>query len=321
MAAKKRGPRSAADRVARLLVIIPWLVKRKRVKLADVAREFDMQVDDLVEDIMLASLCGVPPYSPDSLIDVFVDEDMVVAEVPSFLDRPLRLNTAELFALVTMGNAALAVADDRGPLASALDKLRPLMPSDAGTIAIEVASVPHLDELRRAVERHEQVEIDYFAPSSGMRTTRTIAPLRVFDRQGHWYVSADDDRSGEKREFRIDRIEALRETGRVVESRHDADSGAATTDDTGMNEWFVDAVNRVTLRVAPEARWLVEPYPCISREVLADGGLEVTLGVSSTHWLGRLLVRGGTAIEVLSGEVADGLRRETAARILARYRQ
>ena len=63
MATKKRGPRSAGDRVAKLLVIIPWLVKRKRVKLVDVAREFDMSVDDLVEDIMLASLCGVPPYS------------------------------------------------------------------------------------------------------------------------------------------------------------------------------------------------------------------------------------------------------------------
>jgi proteasome accessory factor C len=315
MATKKRGPRSAADRVAKLLVIIPWLVKRKRVKLADVAREFDMQVEDLVEDIMLASLCGIPPYSPDSLIDVFVDEDMVVAEVPSFLDRPLRLNTAELFALVTMSSAALAVADDRGPLASALGKLQPLMPSEAATIAIEVATVPHLDELRRAVERHEAVEIDYFAPSSGMRTTRTIAPRRVFDRQGHWYVSADDDRSGEQREFRIDRIEGLRNTGRVVESRRDA-----TVDETESNEWFVDAADRVTLRVAPEARWLVEPYPAISREVLDDGGLEVTLGVSSTHWLGRLLVRGGTAIEVVDGAVANGLRKQTAGQILARYR-
>lgn len=311
MATKKRGPRSAGDRVAKLLVIIPWLVKRKRVKLADVAREFDMSVDDLVEDIMLASLCGVPPYSPDSLIDVFVDEDMVVAEVPSFLHRPLRLNTAELFALVTMGRAALAVADDRGPLASALDKLRPLMPSDAATIAIEVATFPHLDELRRAVDGREQVEIEYFAPSSGARTTRTIAPRKVFDRQGHWYVSADDDRSGEMREFRVDRIEALRATGRVVEPR----------DDTESKEWFADAVDRVTLRVAPEARWLIEPYPYISREVRDDGGLDVTLGVSNTHWLGRLLVRGGTAIEVLSGEVADGLRRETAGRILARYRR
>jgi proteasome accessory factor C len=308
-ARKKRGPRGAGDRVAKLLVIIPWLVKRKRVKLEDVAREFDMSVDDLVEDIMLASMCGVPPYSPDSLIDIFIDEDMVVAEVPSILDRPVRLNTAELFAIVTMGTAAMAVSGQQGPLASALNKLQPLMPTDAASIAVEVAIVPYLDELRHAVERGTQVEIDYFAPSSGARTSRTITPLRVFDRLGHWYVSADDDRSGEVREFRVDRIEAMSDTGRV----------AAPREDVGAKEWFSDAPDRVTLRVASDARWLVEPYPFIDRAVRDDGSLEVTLGVSSPQWLGRLLVRGGKSIEVIAGDVAHGLRNDTARRILARY--
>ncbi len=309
VAKKKRGPRSAADRVAKLLVIIPWLVKRKRVKLADVAREFDLTVDELIEDIMLASLCGVPPYSPDSLIDVFVDEDMVVAEVPSIFDRPLRLNTAELFALITMGRAALAVTSEPGILASALDKLQPLMPDAAASIAVEVATVAYLEELHRAVERGTTVAIDYFVPSTGSRTTRTIAPRKVFDRLGHWYVSADDDRSGEVREFRIDRIESLRDTGEVAAPREDAQA----------KEWFADAADRVTLRVAPNARWLVEPYPAIDRVVRDDGSLEVTLAVSSSQWLGRLLVRGGASIEVLAGDVARGVRKHTASRILVRY--
>lgn len=308
-AKKKRGPRGASERVAKLLVMIPWLVKRKRVRLDDVAREFDMTVDEVVEDIMLASLCGVPPYSPDSLIDVFVDEDMVVAEVPSLFHQPLRLNTAELFALITMGRAALSVSDEPGPLASALDKLRPLLPDVAGAIAVEVAAVAHLDALRRALDSVEKVEIDYFAPATGSRTTRTIVPRKIFDRLGHWYVSADDERSGEVREFRVDRIEALRETG----------VGAEPRDDVEAREWFVDAVDRVTLRVAPDARWLVEPYPAIDRVLREDGSVEVTLAVSSPDWLGRLLVRGGRSIAVVSGASAVGVRQQTARRIRARY--
>jgi proteasome accessory factor C len=308
-AKKKRGPRGAADRVAKLLVIIPWLVKRKRVRLEDVAREFDLTVDEVVEDIMLASLCGVPPYSPDSLIDVFVDEDMVVAEVPSLFHQPLRLNTAELFAVVTMGRAALSVTDEPGPLASALNKLHPLLPEAAGSIAIEVPAVAHLDGLRRALESTTQIEIDYFAPSTGSRTTRRIVPRKIFDRLGHWYVSADDERSGDVREFRIDRIEALRETGVVAPPREDAVA----------KEWFADAADRVTLRVGPDARWLVEPYPVVERVLHDDGSSDVTLAVSSADWLGRLLVRGGRSIEVLSGDVARGARAATASRILARY--
>ena len=268
-----------------------------------------MTVDEVVEDIMLASLCGVPPYSPDSLIDVFVDEDMVVAEVPSLFHQPLRLNTAELFALITMGRAALSVTDEPGPLASALDKLRPLLPESAGTIAVEVAEVAHLDALRRALEGSAKVEIDYFAPASGSRTTRMIVPRRIFDRLGHWYVSADDERSGEVREFRVDRIEALRETGEVASPREDVEA----------REWFADAVDRVTLRVAPEARWLVEPYPAVDKVLRADGSIDITLAVSSPEWLGRLLVRGGRSIAVVSGDRAHGVREQMARRIRARY--
>ena len=32
-ATKRRGPRSASERVAGLLVLLPWLIKRKRVRL------------------------------------------------------------------------------------------------------------------------------------------------------------------------------------------------------------------------------------------------------------------------------------------------
>ena len=39
---KRRGPRSASERVAGLLVLLPWLIKRKRVRLSDVANQFRM---------------------------------------------------------------------------------------------------------------------------------------------------------------------------------------------------------------------------------------------------------------------------------------
>ncbi|MGA1764194.1 MAG: hypothetical protein ACO4A3_05870, partial [Ilumatobacteraceae bacterium] len=76
---KRRGPRSASERVAGLLVLLPWLMKRKRVRLADVAKQFRMSEEDLVADIQMAAVCGVPPYTPDTLIDVFIDDGWVVA--------------------------------------------------------------------------------------------------------------------------------------------------------------------------------------------------------------------------------------------------
>ena len=83
----RRGPRSATEIVAGLMVMLPWLVERKRVKLSDMAKQFKLTEAELIDDIMMASVCGVPPYSPDALIDVFVDEDEVVAEVPLMFSR------------------------------------------------------------------------------------------------------------------------------------------------------------------------------------------------------------------------------------------
>jgi proteasome accessory factor C len=311
----RRGPRSAAERVSGLLVMLPWVLERKRVKLADMAKQFKLTEAELMADIMMAAMCGVPPYSPDALIDVFVDEDEVVAEVPSVFSRPLQLNTAEVFALVTMGQAAmkLAGANTSGPLATALAKVRPLLPDDS-MVVVDIANVKFLSELRQALDPAEQLTITYFAPATATRTERTITPRSVFEDAGNWYVSADDNLSGERRVFRVDRIEALNPTGVLVPRVGEQDD----TPDDGP-EWFGDATQHVTLRVAPRARWVVESYPFVSREQEPDGSSTVTMAVSSEHWLGRLLLRAGSDVSVVEPAAFRDLATRTAEQVLRRY--
>jgi len=277
------------------------------------ARQFDLTEAELIEDLQMAAVCGVPPYTPDALIDVFMDGGEVIAEVPLVFSRPLKLNTAELFALRVMGEAALAMpgADDEGPLATALAKLRPLMPAGAEAVAVELPRARFVKELRAAVEACERHEIDYFSPSSRQRTTRAITPRRVFEDGGRWYVAADDHLSGEDRVFRIDRIERLAALG-----IHDVPRPVADDEDV---PWFSGDLPTVTLRVGPEARWIVETYPYVRRVDRPDGGLDVTLSVTSEHWLGRLLLRAGRAAEVLEPSTYRGIGTMTARRVLARY--
>lgn len=310
---RRRGPRSAAERVSGLLVMLPWVMARTRVPIAKMARQFDLTEAELIEDLQMAAVCGVPPYTPDALIDVFMDGGEVIAEVPLVFSRPLKLNTAELFALRVMGEAALAMpgADDEGPLATALAKLRPLMPAGAEAVAVELPRARFVKELRAAVEACERHEIDYFSPSSRQRTTRAITPRRVFEDGGRWYVAADDHLSGEDRVFRIDRIERLAALG-----IHDVPRPVADDEDV---PWFSGDLPTVTLRVGPEARWIVETYPYVRRVDRPDGGLDVTLSVTSEHWLGRLLLRAGRAAEVLEPSTYRGIGTMTARRVLARY--
>jgi proteasome accessory factor C len=297
--------------------MLPWLVERKRVKLAQMAEQFKLSESELMEDLMMAAVCGVPPYSPDALIDVFIDEDEVVAEVPLLFSRPLRLNTAEVFALTSMGKAALQLPGTTatGPLATALAKLRRLLPSAQDLVEIDLAPMPYVDTFTAAVESGEQLQITYFSPARAQRSERTITPRKVFEDGGHWYVAADDFGSGERRVFRIDRIEALEHTSSFS-------LGTATTpvgDPGDGSEWFSDSLQQVTLRVQPRARWVVESYPYISRIKNKDGSVDITMAVSSEHWLGRLLLRAGTNVRVLEPVELRDVAKRTASEVLKRY--
>ncbi|MFM9171229.1 MAG: hypothetical protein ACKOQU_00420, partial [Acidimicrobiaceae bacterium] len=44
----RRGPRSAAQRVSGLLVMLPWIMQRQRVKISTMARQFNLSEAELV---------------------------------------------------------------------------------------------------------------------------------------------------------------------------------------------------------------------------------------------------------------------------------
>jgi proteasome accessory factor C len=308
----RRGPRSAAQRVSVLLVMLPWIMQRQRVKISTMARQFNLTEAELIEDLQMAAVCGVPPYTPDALIDVYMDNGMVIAEVPLVFSRPLKLSTAELFAVSVMAQTAMQLpgANKKGPLASALTKLAPLMPSGAETIKVQLPKARFVKELLTAASSGERQEIEYFSPATQKRTMRTITARKVFEDAGRWYVAADDHLSGEDRVFRVDRIEQLSGTEIFDQLREVRDDELP---------WFSESLQQVTLRVQKSARWIVESYPYVSRVDNADGSVDLTMSVTSSHWLGRLLLRAGKGVKVLKPAQHKNLATETARSVLSRY--
>ena len=308
----RRGPRSAAQRVSGLLVMLPWIMQRQRVKISTMARQFNLSEAELVEDLQMAAVCGVPPYTPDALIDVYMDDGMVIAEVPLVFSRPLKLSTAELFAVSVMAQTAMQLpgANKKGPLASALAKLSPLMPAGAETIKVQLPKTRFVKELLAAVETGERQEIEYFSPATSKRTARTITPRKVFEDAGRWYVAADDHLSGEDRVFRVDRIERLAGVQIFDQLREVRDDELP---------WFSESLQQVTLRVQKQARWIVESYPYVSRVDNKDGSVDLIISITSKHWLGRLLLRAGNGVKVVKPAEHKQLASETARSVLARY--
>jgi proteasome accessory factor C len=305
---------SADERLRRLLALVPWVVQQDGPTVEEVCTRFGLTEQELIAELDLVWCCGVHPFTPDSLIDVVVEEGRVWIRYADYFERPLRLTPEEGLALVAAGAALLAVpgADPEGPLARGLAKIAAVLGIDAeGAVDVRLGAVPEgvLATLRQAAGDRHQVEIDYYTYGRDARTRRVVDPWAVFAAEGEWYLAAWCHLAQAERRFRVDRIrtvEVLDTTFEPPAAPPRPEVFAARPDDP-----------RVVLDLAPQARWVAEQYPMEAVEELGDGRLRATLVVSERPWLERLLLRLGPHADVVDG--ADDVAAAAATRVLARY--
>ena len=307
----------SGPRLQRMLAIVPWVLAHPGVTIADLARRFEIGERELERDLALLPMCGLPPYTADRLIDVWVAEDGAVSiRLAEYFERPLRLTPGEGVALLAAGRALLAVpgADPDGPLASALEKLEGALGA-RGRVAVDVGGADHLSGVQDAVRERAQLEIDYYSFARDDMTNRVVDPARVFHAFGAWYLAAFCHRAGEGRLFRIDRILGLRRTGRGVEAEVPREPGEAGD----LVYQPSDDDLRVRIALAPEARWVAENLPTEHVVDVGDGALEVVLAVSAPAFLERLMLGLGGAAKILGPPEAQALVSGAARRVLRRY--
>jgi proteasome accessory factor C len=311
----------ASDRLRRLLVLVPYLVKHPGTELAEITRLFGVREDELTSDLNLLFVSGLPPYGPGDLIGVAIEDERVWIDMADYFSRPLRLTRTEALALYLRGTA-LAVTPglrEATALASALRKLEErLGPETLGELAERVEAAEGgkpaqtLDALRKAVAGNERVRIEYYAVSSAETTAREVDPEEVFFAIGNWYVAAFDHHSGEERLFRADRIRSVEPTGETFEPRGLAGAGRALYTPTERDV-------PVRLLLHPAARWVGEYYEVDAETETPAGDLEVQLPASRLEWVARLVLRLGGEAEVLSPPPLKVRVRELAGRTKELY--
>ncbi len=320
---RQRSSATAAARLRRLLVVVPYVVRHPGTALADLARLFGVDEGELVQDLNMLFLSGLPPYGPGDLIDVEVDEGRVWIGMADYFSRPVRLTHQEALSLYLRGKSLLGAPglEEAPALASALAKIEERLGKDAlGALAgrVEVGAggqaAQALATLRRAVEECRTVRIDYYGASRDEMSTRDVDPEQLFSAIGNWYVVAWDHRSEDERMFRADRIRSVEPTGRTFVPRGLAGAGRPLYT---RSERDVP----VRLRLGPGARWVAEYYLTESPAEREGGVLEVTLPTRDLAWLVKLVLRlGGEATVLSPSELADRVR-QAAAETLRAYRR
>lgn len=304
----------AGVRLRRLLAILPWLADRGSATVSEIAERFGMTPAHVVSDLELAACCGLPPYSPDELFEIIVDDDIVTARFSRLFHRRQTFTNAEAVAVLAAGRTMLALAESGSlpELTTALAKVAAAL----GDVDFEVEfgmdadQASHLHTIRDAIEAAVCVEIEYQSAWRDESTVRTIEPVDVTLRDRQWYVAAWCQSSVAWRTFRLDRVvraQALSDKASQHESRRGDDGvqdGAST-------------VARVV--IDDHQRDLVASVAGVVFESLDNGRVVAAIPVTNEEWLGTLLCRLGSGASVVAPPQWIDLRRETARKVLARY--
>jgi proteasome accessory factor C len=310
---------SAPERMQRVLAMVPWIAANDGPTIDEVCARFSTTRDQLLEDLEVVWLVGLPPYTPEQLIDVVIEDDRVWIHYADYFAQPLRLTPEQGLALVAAGAAlrSLPGNDPSSPLSRGLAKLAKVFdidPDEAIAVDLGDASSDVLAALRRAIAEHRRVRIDYYTYGRDTRGERVVDPYRLHADEGALYLFARCHTAGGDRLFRVDRISAatvLDDVFDPIEGRHDDELFSPSDTDP-----------RVTLHLSSDAAWIVEQYPVEDVAEMRGGRLRVTLAVAARPWLERLLLRAGRSARVASAPAGSGLdtaAQAAAARVLARY--
>jgi proteasome accessory factor C len=311
----------ASERLRRLLVIVPYLVRHPGTRVEEISSLFGVSEEELTSDLNLLFVSGLPPYGPGDLIGVEIADGRVWIDMADYFARPLRLTRAEAVALYLRGTALVGIPGLREAtaLTSALRKLgEKIGPETLGQLADRVEAADAggpaetLDEVRRAVRDHQRLVVEYYSASSAETATRQIDPEEVFFAIGNWYVVAWDHRSGEERLFRADRMKSVRFAGRRFEPRGLAGVGRPLYTPTKSDV-------SVRLLLHPGARWVAEYYEILESTERKNGDLEVVLPASRLEWVARLVLRLSGEAEVVDPLQLKALLRDLAVRTRKRY--
>ena len=210
---QKSAASGAKDQVARLLTLVPYLHSHPQVRLDQTAAAVGSTPEQVVKDLGVLFMCGLPGGFPDDLIDVDLEaledpdnpegglrlEGVIRVSNADYLARPLRLSPTEASAIIVALRAMRGSAGEetREIVDRALSKLEAAAAAQTGGTPLvepgdddDTALARLRASLEGAVERRRQVRLTYYVPARDEESERVVDPRGVVTSGGVAYLDA-----------------------------------------------------------------------------------------------------------------------------------
>jgi len=272
---------TAAARAIRLIDLVPYLHNHPGISLKEVAEEFGVTVPEIVKDLDLLFMCGLPGYTPLELIDLSIHDGIVSLREPQNLDSPRRFSQTEAL-IIRVALAALEelLPDSKRVKVSELrEKFTRLFTHQVPNEAIYFESDAERTKLviSDSMVQGKKLFITYMNPTKSQVTERKISVTAVIPESNRTLIEAWCDLSSGVRTFNLANMKSV--------NLIDEDSVRATAMDEEAN-------SKATLRSSDESRFIKE-----NASQLEKHGNQILIDVFQDEWLVRsALAEGGDLV-------------------------
>lgn len=304
------------ERFRRLLLMVPYVMRSDGVPVKEVCERFGLKRSELVADLNLLFMCGLPGYGPGDLIEAYIDEGQVWIRMADYFSRPMRLTPAEGLLLYAGAQALAAVGGPDPALDRAVERLKEaLSPGALERVNVGLEAPKELTVVKQALEDRYRLHLVYQSQSKDEVTERDVDPWALLLSEGRWYLVGYCHRVNDERIFRLDRMREVTQTAVKSDIPDDFDLSQYSS------VYFESPQStEVTLDLAPRANWVCDYYPLVSQDTLDDGWIRIKLKAGGMAWLERLLLRLGPEARVVEPEALKIRLKATASAMADRYR-
>lgn len=298
---------NAISRVARAMDMIPYVLENPGIKIESLAEKFGVDQKQIIKELQLIFLCGLPGYTPYELIDLTFEDGFVTIIDPQLFDKPRKFTETEAviinLGLVLLKNS-VSNLNQIGTIDNLIQKLTEKFRVASSTAIKELSKPAFYDEIVRSINLNENVKIDYASISEDSLHQRLIKPMRISIRNGFYYLYATDLAVDADRVYRMDHIRSINSIQEISQSRFD--------EATEIDEFEFE------LKIYDQL--ITEKFRDIFTDVIRSDKHFLVRGRSSNRqWLYRWILSHGSAIEILGPDKLKKTVKERAKLALDRY--
>lgn len=278
---------SAIQRAARALDLVPYVAENPGISIKELATKFHVTENQIIKDLELIFLCGLPGYTPYELIDLTFEDGVVTIIEPQLLDKPRQFSETEAV-IINLGLSLLKNSTSNhhqhAVIEDLITKLSKKFKAINQTVVSETRKPMLYDEVISAINTESVIEFKYDSLSNDTTSDREILPDKIIVKNGNYYLVGLDVKLESERTFRMDlmsNLKVLPNQARDLRFKNQSNS-------------------EIDFQLVTSDRLFTEKYRELFTQIdQVDGNFHISGRISNREWMVRWILSNTASVELL----------------------